>query len=546
MQITQQYTRPSFAQQDAKGMGFNFSAESSRPNVSLNALIKNSLGYARVMLALRKVVTNDERTKEKDHTAYQEWVMGEYIKELPDQLKNLEVRKAQLLQRREVLKQQQSKIKKEIAPLQKKVNDARYKYYQWLYKHDREKWVVLDPVISVHEDAVIFEAFSLDESSYGRVSVPTQLLEIFDDVKFGTTNIDFSQNLANELGRVRSYRPAWLKVAFEQVALSTDIGENVEKKIDLPPSWVQGFLQVQSASTLEGTNITLNSQTLSQVLGEIARRREKSSPRSIRFVLEKGKPQKLVIDPWGIEVMDDNIYQGDFEGEIRIWGRRRLQVFSELLPYTDKVQVKLLGTGMPSYWSVEVEGHRFDVGLSGWTANDWAKKGNFDLLASAKTKSSADLDLDKVYKQIMQHLKLTPAKLSELMNISLMDATFALQTLVKNGQAMYDHILQIYRWRQLLSQEIKITPTEQDERLKYATELVGENKVTCTQQLPMENNITEYSFEVQGKNLFTPKIQIDAESRIKFANCNCAYHRKNGIKQGACMHIMAGVILLNK
>ncbi len=546
MQLTQQYARPSFAQQDAKGMGFNFSAELNRPPVSLNALIKNSLGYARVMLALRKVVTNDERPTQKDNTAYQDWVMGEYIKELPAHLQNIEAKKVQLLQRREVLRQQQRNVKKEIAPLQKKVDEARYKYYQWLYKHDKDKWMVLDPVISVHKDAVIFEAFSLDESSYGRVSVPTQLLEIFDDVKYGTTNIDFSQNLANELSRVRSYRPAWLKVAFEQVALSTDVGENVEKKIDLPPSWVQGFLQVQSASTIEGTNITIDSQTLAQVLGEIARRREKSSPRSIRFVLEKGKPQKLVIDPWGIEIIDSNIYNGETDGEIRIWGRRRLQVLKDLLPYTEKVQVKLLGTGMPSYWSVEVEGHRFDIGLSGWTANDWSKKGNFDLLASAKTKNQGNIDLNKVYQKLMEHLTLTPAQLAEIMNISQMDATFTLQTLVKNGQAMYDHILQIYRWRKLLEQEIKITPTEQDERLKYATELVGENKVKCTAQKPLENAITEYSFEVQGKNVFLPKIQLDAEGRIKFASCTCAYHRKHGIKQGACMHIMSGVIFLNK
>ena len=31
-----------------------------------------------------------------------------------------------------------------------------------------------------------------------------------------------------------------------------------------------------------------------------------------------------------------------------------------------------LGSGMPSYWSVEQQGHKFDLGLSGWTENDWS------------------------------------------------------------------------------------------------------------------------------------------------------------------------------
>ena len=56
-------------------------------------------------------------------------------------------------------------------------------------------------------------------------------LEIFGDVAYGTTNIDFSQSLADELYRVRSYRPAWLKVAQEQVQMSTSAGARLEKKI---------------------------------------------------------------------------------------------------------------------------------------------------------------------------------------------------------------------------------------------------------------------------------------------------------------------------
>ena len=81
MQVTQSYAQESTAQNDEQGMKFNFSAELSRKPVSINALIKNSLSYARLMLALRQVVKGDWRTPQVDHTAYQEWVQERYIED---------------------------------------------------------------------------------------------------------------------------------------------------------------------------------------------------------------------------------------------------------------------------------------------------------------------------------------------------------------------------------------------------------------------------------------------------------------------------------
>ena len=45
-------------------------------------------------------------------------------------------------------------------------------FWKWLYDHNREAWIVLDPIVSVQPDATFFEAFSLDESTYARVSLP--------------------------------------------------------------------------------------------------------------------------------------------------------------------------------------------------------------------------------------------------------------------------------------------------------------------------------------------------------------------------------------
>src|SRR5262249_47540142 len=150
----------------------------------LEALIKDSLSYARLMLALYEVVSSDFRTQNKDHSAYQEWALCRYLEELPDALRVHAQKAPQLLQQREELSQRIAEKEKAARQLEAKVQNAdfykaRSIYYQWLYKHNFQAWVVLDPVVSFHPDSLIFEVFSQDESSYGRVTVPTDRLDIF-------------------------------------------------------------------------------------------------------------------------------------------------------------------------------------------------------------------------------------------------------------------------------------------------------------------------------------------------------------------------------
>lgn len=496
------------------------------------------------MLAMRQVVLSNLGNKLKDHSAYQAWVQERYMEELPAHLKNMEATRLKLAEQKTMLKEEMQGIQNFVKPLQSKIWKARSKYFDWLYKHDRDKWIALDPVISVHPDSVIFECFSQDESSYGRVTVPSHLLQTFNETRYGTTNIDFSAALADEVYRIRSYRPAWLKVAFEKIELSTSAGAAVEKKIDLPDSWVRGFLQVQSASTIEGISLSLHSQTLAQVIAQLEQRKEKGGPRSIRFVLKQGQVPTLIIDPWHIEIKDTMLYEGEFEGEIRIWGRRRLLTLKDLLPYTEQVQIKLLGSGMPSYWTIELDGHRFDLGLSGWTSNDWAKKGNFDLIASAG--KSIQVDIKKVEQLIIQKLALSPQKVADTLGIDRAAATFALQELCRNGQAMYDHLHNMYRWRQLLSQEIVINRAEEDERQKYAAALVKDGHVKLSNTSTLENGLKEYQLEVQGKNLYKTTVRLDLDGRIRFADCGCSFHRRNKLRQGPCAHIMASLIQVAK
>ena len=423
------------------------------------------------------------------------------------------------------------------------------RYFDWLYKHDMDAWYVLDPVVSVHPDMVLFEVFSQDESSYGRVSVPTESLDTFGGTRYGTTNIDYSRALADEIRRIRSYRPAFLEIGAEGVSVATGAGAAIEKKIDLPPTWVRGFLQVQSASAFGAVDLELSAATLAEVLSVLRRNREKESPRSLRFAIAPGEKPTITIEPWNIVVREaEHVYSGDFRGEIRIWGRRRLLVVEDLLPHADRVQVRLLGGGMPSYWTIFQKGMRFDLGLSGWTKNDWAQAARFDLLAATAEATPDQITLAENI--LAEYLTLSTQQLAQRMGIGQDVATNVLQKCCTRGQAMYDHVTGVYRWRPLLPFPIQFPATEQDTRRAQARRIVDAKGVLWNSKPSPPSRPERIRCEAmvrqdaRGRKEHAVALEIDADGRVQYAQCDCSFFRRDKLRKGPCPHILAAGVIV--
>lgn len=543
MQLTQSYSHPSTATPTSEGLRFDMAAEQSRPGVALDALVLDSLPYARAMLALHQVVKGDLRPRQRDHSAYQAWVQQRYLEELPAALAERRSRLPQLTQEREALAARVKAAEDEVRALERKLvgpswYQAVQRYYNWLWKHSKAMWMVLDPVVSVHPDCLIFEVFSLDESSYGRVTVPRERLQTFGETVCGTTNIDFSQALADEISRVRSYRPAWVQIGAGEVSLSTMAGGRVEKKIDLPPSWVRGFLQVQSAAAFRSTEVTLSAATVAEILASLRREREDRGPRSLRFGLQPGERPTVRVEPWELTVAEpEHVYAGEFQGEIRIWGRRRLFVLESLLPHASEVRVRLLGTGMPSYWSVFQGPHRFDLGLSGWTQNDWSQAARFDLLAATAPADPAAVE--RAARALREWLRLSPEELARETGLERGAATAALQQLCAEGRAMFDPDGGLYRWRPLFGEQVAAQAPTADERLEYARRLVREGRVTWVGEPEAEGERVRHRALVQGERPFRVHVELDADGRVQYAECTCSAFRRDKLRKGPCAHLLA-------
>jgi predicted DNA-binding WGR domain protein len=101
------------------------------------------------------------------------------------------------------------------------------------------------------------------------------------------------------------------------------------------------------------------------------------------------------------------------------------------------------------------------------------------LLASSREAAPEQLEAARRY--LLNKLIATPQAVAEDSNISREAAQAALQTLCRQGQAMYDHLAGLYRWRPLfpaaLAAQVETAP---DPRLQTARRLLERRAVAWT------------------------------------------------------------------
>ena len=533
------YTRSS-AGGMASGADVTFGADVSSSPVYLNVEVIPSQSFARLMLALGRVVRMQDTGEERDHTVYQAWVQGEYLKELPTQMAAGLMQVPALLAEKERLDARAAELRGVMNKFlwSDPLWDQRREFWAWLYNHNRDAWIVLDPIVSVQPDATFFEAFSLDESTYARVKLPHEQTRTQTSPVYGTTNIDFSGALERELVRTRQYRPLHLTVGADSVQVDTGVSSTVEKKIDLPETWVRGLVEVQAALSLAPTSLTLKASALADVLARLESEREKHGPRSLLFTLVPGELPRVTVEPWGEEfVVADEPYSGVEPRSMKVWGRRRLRVLQDLLPLVSEVKVDLIDSGLPSFWSVELDGIELTIGISGWTSQDWAGRARFSAMipASAAPPEMVEAAADALREQ--HSLSVDDA--AHILNVQPRDARTILQRLCVAGTAMFDPDGGTYRWRALFP-ELNLESGEGpglEERRGVEMYRQGGTRITSDELSPEGREIDATVSD--GERTSNTRIRRDEDGRIVYAQCDCTHFRYHKLRLGPCRHIIA-------
>lgn len=515
----------------------SFVPDATREPTFFVAELRQKIEFREAISALHDIVVSDLRFKPKDKTAYKEWAA----------------------QREEIDWQEVASRKSEVAgrvrSLQDELNDlnsrssarwqpfyrARQKYFDYIYRKQRDLWFLLDPVITVHPDEVFFECFSEDESSYGRLGANYEVFENVREFQCGTTNIDYSAALYDEFQKIRTYKQTKFEIDPSGFELATT-NENAfkEVKIDLPDSWVRGFLQVSSAMSLPTVSFDLHPLDVHNICFVLRRKKERSSPRSMRYILKPGEPVKIVLEPWNLEIVcPRSRYEGADSHEIRVWGRRRLLTLERLIPVAKKFTVHLLGTGLPSFYIADLGDLNFTLGLSGWTANDWSKAGNFDLLAPRF--ATDEFTKQAVFEGLKENWFETPENLARKLNLDKKEVLGALSAYTQAGRAIYDLNKGVYRIRELSREPLPLEKLRfANEREESAMRFLTENAVLVRSRKPKQDGATELAGTIKdkGKNIEVLFV-VDGDGRIINAHCSCHFFSVNKLFLGPCEHILA-------
>lgn len=423
-------------------------------------------------------------------------------------------------------------------------------YFDWLLRNDPLAYLILDPVISVHPDAVVMEVFSKDEGCYASLSFNHSFFASEGQVQYGTTNIDFSPDLAQGIEQIRSFRETQLTIGQQAVGLTSQTAEAlpnsevIEKRINVPQSWLRGFLQVQSSAQLAADVFYLKPLDLYNALRYLRLHADvKGKRRGLRIELEPKQAPRLVLEPHDVVINGSaEAYQGKVAKVVRLWGRRRLQLIKRFLPYTQSIEVRLLGNGMPSFWILRGEGMTLTVAITGFTASNWSQALNFDLLLPRRADSLATL------KTVTSHLQsVWVAPLNEIANhtgLEVAACRAALQQACQQGLVTYDAAHQVYRYRPLTEQALDMSqfqfrqPTE-----KLAYDLLSRPNAISALTLnliPQEGVEISATITVkEDKREYLSQLKLNEEGQVSKASCSCHQIMQHGLSQGACSHLIA-------
>lgn len=421
---------------------------------------------------------------------------------------------------------------------------------------------ILDPVITVHPDRVFFEAFSQDQSVYGALVVDPALFETMGDVVTGTTNIDFSAWLWGALGEMRTSRSTTFRIGPEGFEVKTSgAGGRFERKVDLPESWVRGFLQVQAAMGLPGTRVAVKPIDLLAALRTLRQTKAKVSPRALRYEFEPGQDVKLVLEPWEhVVTFEGSTHNYTEHKTTRVWGRRRLKLIEGLLPFADGVDIYLKGRALPSFYAVKLPGMTFLLGLTGWSGSGFTGTGGFDLLATGAAEDEPKLGAALDVLQKNYHVSID--QMAAALQVDKVAASRILVRLCRQGRAMFDVEARDYRHRELFEtppDEATYFPPDLRQERAYAILEKGEVRVaSCsaeeTRKIRRYNHphtgeakekivreVVYRDWRVLGEagDQKSVEIAVNDNGRIIFGKCTCPFFADNLMNQGPCEHMLA-------
>ncbi len=512
------YAHPSEVTTAPAGATLQLALDQGRGTVGVRGKVKDGALLRDSLMTAISILESDLRYKGRDRTAYLAYLM-----------------------------KQGKRANAMIWEAQKAFLDSQF-------ADDKRQSGVLDPILTVDPDEISLEVFSKDESAYARLALSSALFE-GREVAHGTSFVELPTSFVERLDRVATHQEILLdagttataRKGTAQAPLAAPAGP---KAVEVPYSWLRGFLQVQAAAMLPSTTCDLAPIDVYNLLFALRTRKAKKPPRGLRFELVPGQPPRIIIEPWELVLECHGApYQGTTPRVVRAFGRQRLLTLARALPYLKGARLQLLGAGLPMFWVLDLGLATLTVALTGWTESSWASSASFDQLMPTGERGLSVADA--VVATLKQKGPLPLTELQGVLGASREELRVALQREALRGRVLFDVARQVFRPRALLPQAVP------DEAIRYGTpreekahRLLGDGtkgstpsgEVSVTKVHEIAGEGVEIHGEVtdkEAKRSYSPRFSMDLEGRVSDAWCNCATFQRTGVREGPCEHMIA-------
>ncbi len=403
---------------------------------------------------------------------------------------------------------------------------------------EEELAIRLDPIATVASDELAFEAFSQDESCYGRLALKSELVTTHEAWQSGTTNVDFTERLAKSIEGIRSSSPTGFVIDPAGFEVRTDLSAVREKKVDVLDGWLRGFANVQASMCAPTESFELARADLRNILAFLKSHIEREGPRALVFRLGPGELVDVVFEPWGHAItLKSSRYTGHIAQEVRVWGRRRLTLLNRLIPRIQRLTVHVIGSGYPTFWVCDLGPATFLLSLSGWTIQPFSRSA---LLLAAPREAVGSANLAAIGDSLRSSERSSFDDLVHAANIAPDVARTALSLLCEQGQSMYDIAEGCYRWRQALAIPLAELNAEPDHKREAdAAALIAAGAVSVAREVSRGDTVSLIG-KVRGKNGdYAVALTLDDTGRMLDGECGCAWYRYNHLHAGPCKHLVA-------
>jgi hypothetical protein len=214
-----------------------------------------------------------------------------------------------------------------------------------------------------------------------------------------------------------------------------------------------------------------------------------------------------------------------------------LFALARVLPICDRIEVRLLGTGMPSVWIAHMGEMRLTLALSGWTANDWTSGANLELLVGNGTNAADGRAMSTIAARLAEAQRASADTLAAAASVSRADALASLHDLCKHGQAVYDFAADCYRWREVMPfalSEAVLGPEHPE--LTEGRRIARGGGVKLLREVALDKGRRLFVFKA-GET--SAEAIVDADGAFRGASCTCSFHFKNRLRAGPCRHLVA-------